>query len=269
MLTRMNDLNIGQWLTGLDIPYRDFNFFYRPSGWSMAEHRHAFFQFLLVTDGSLLLNTVKHNDTLTRGMVSIIPPEYPHSLETKSGYHQFGINLTTAPDDTLIKILTSQINNPVVISLPQLLVFLPEIEDCTRLQTMVSIQKIRNRLEYMLLYCVEMLNKQDSGQAFREKLMDYFRKHLTESLVLEELSGVFNISSSHMERLCYEAFGCGVMHLFHRLKMDRARMLLQTSDMLISEIAGNLGYEDQGYFSRLFRKYAGMSPLKYRKERKN
>jgi len=43
--------------------------------------------------------------------------------------------------------------------LPNLLDFLPEIEDCTRLQTAFSIQKIRNRLENMLLHCVEVLEK--------------------------------------------------------------------------------------------------------------
>jgi len=268
MLTRRIGIDIGQSLIGLDTPFGDFNFFFRPPGWIMAEHRHPFFQFLLVTDGLLTIETKMQNDTLSRGMVSIIPPELPHCLKTEGGYHQFGINLTTAPDDALIKILTGHINTPVAINLPQLLDFLPEIEDCTRLQTMVSIQKIRNRLEYILLYCVEMLIKQDSGQAFREKLMEYFREHLTDVLILEDLSKIFNFSSSHMERLCYEEFGCGVMHLFHRLKMDRARMLLQTTNMLISEIASHLGYEDQGYFSRLFKKYAGLSPIHYQKGRK-
>ena len=267
MLTRMEGINIGECLIGLDAPFGDFNFYFRPPGWNMAEHRHSFFQFLLVTDGLLSIKTETQNETLTRGMVSIIPPEFPHNLITERGYRQFGINLTTAPDNDLIKILTGHLTSPVVISLPQLLDFLPEIEDCTRLQTMVSIQKIRNRLEYILLYCVEMQKKQDGGQAFREKLMDFIREHLTELLTLEKLSKIFNISASHMERLCYEEFGCGVMHLFHRLKIDRARMLLQTTDMLISDISCHLGYEDQGYFSRLFKKYAGMSPLKYRKNR--
>ncbi|MCL2319144.1 MAG: helix-turn-helix domain-containing protein [Treponema sp.] len=253
----------------MDTPYGDFNFFSRPSHWTMTMHKHPFFQFLLVISGDLKIITGQSETLLERGMVSIIPPEVPHNLMSEAGYNQFGINLISdAPEDSLIKILTSYIDAPVIINNPGLLDLLPEIEDCARLQTMVSIQKIRNRLEYMLLNCVEMIKRQDTNQAFREKLMDYFRERLSENLALEELSKDFFMSPSHIERLSYMEFGCGAMHLFNRLKMDRARMLLQNTNLPISDISGRLGYEDQGYFSRVFRKYAGMSPRKYQKWRK-
>ena len=268
MLTLQLGVDFGQSLTGLDAPFGDFNFYFRPPAWNMAVHRHPFFQFLLVIDGELSIFIDGNEDVLTRGMISIIPPEVPHGLKTVGGYRQFGINLISAPENTLIRILTSNVDVPVVLNIPRLLEFIPEIEDCSRLQTMVSIQKIRNRFEYILLYCVDMLKKQDDSQAFREKLVDYFRENLSKNLSLEDLSGVFYMSSSHIERLSYKEFGCGAIHLFHRLKMDQARMLLQNTAFPISEISTHLGYEDQSYFSRLFKKFAGVSPRKYQKWRK-
>lgn len=47
--------------------------------------------------------------------------------------------------------------------------------------------------------------------------------------------------------------------------MRNAQILLETTDSTITEIAHSLGYENAMYFSRLFRKMKGVSPLKYRK----
>jgi AraC-like DNA-binding protein len=259
--------DIGQSLTGLDTPYGDINFLIRPPQWRMSLHQHVFFQFLLVTSGELSIidDPGEAPSKLSRGMVSIIPPGIFHNLETREGYRQFGINLIADPGDRLIKILTTHVTSPVVINMPLLLDLIPEIEDCTRLQTIVAIQKIRNRMEYILLACVDMLEKQDNAQAFREKLMDYFREKISEPLVLEEISRNLSLSPTHVERLSYQEFGCGALRLFHRLKIDRARMLLHTTDLRIADIADHLGYEDQSYFSRLFKKYTGTSPLAYKK----
>jgi AraC-like DNA-binding protein len=262
--------NIGQSLTGLDSPYGDFNFFTRPPGWIMERHRHRFFQFLLVLSGGLLLTAGEDEApaVLTRGMASLIPPGTSHVLRTETGYSQFGINtVPEGKDEGLIRILSAHITGPVILAMPMLLDLIPEIEDCARLQTMISIQKIRNRLEYMILSCVDALKKQDGAQAFREKTMHYFREKISEPLSLGDVSKTLVLSPTHVERLCYQEFGCGAIHLFHRLKIDRARTLLHTTDLSIYEISKHLGYDDQSYFSRLFKKHTGVSPRAYKKAR--
>jgi len=264
MLTRLKTLEMGYVFTGMDIPYQYIYYFNRPPGWNMPVHRYPFFLFHFVISGDLSITIDQKETILTRNMVAIIPPLVQHSLKTVDGYSQFGFNIVPVNEDTLVKVLTSQIDKLFIMNIPKLLDFLPEIADCACLQTVVSIQEIRNRLEYMLLYCVKMLIKQDGKQAFRENLMEYFREHLSENITLETLSKTFNMSASHIERLSYKEFGCGAIHLFNRLKMDRARILLQTSDLRISEIASLLGYEDQGYFSRLFYKILGVRPSRYK-----
>ena len=49
------------------------------------------------------------------------------------------------------------------------------------------------------------------------------------------------------------------------LRIRNAQVLLETTDGTVSEIARIIGYENSMYFSRLFRKEKGVSPLKYRK----
>ncbi|GHU31458.1 hypothetical protein FACS1894172_06390 [Spirochaetia bacterium] len=260
----------GHYFTGLEVPYGELNFINRPTNWNMPLHKHPYFQFLLVLSGELSISAGDSGKpaSLSRGMASLIPPGFPHRLQSITGYRQFGINLTAnTPDDNLIKILSANVTSPVEIDIPALLDIVPEIEDYSRLQTMVSIQKIRNRMEYMLLTCVDMLKKQDGRQAFKEKLMVYLTDKISENLTLEDISRYLSLSQTHVERQAYLEFGCGAINLFHRLKIDRARILLNTTDLAISEIADHLGYNDQSYFSRFFKKYTKVSPLEYKKSR--
>ena len=167
---------IGHSLFGLDTPYTDINFYLRPENWSKPMHVHSFFQFLLVLEGELLVITGNDRAILKRGMVSIVPPELMHGLKTETGYKQFGVNLASnVPDNGLMQILSSSISTSIVLNMPGFLDFLPEIEDCSHIQTMLSIQKIRNRLEYMLLDCIETMQKQEGNQAFKVKLINYLQ----------------------------------------------------------------------------------------------
>ena len=54
------------------------------------------------------------------------------------------------------------------------------------------------------------------------------------------------------------------MDFFINLKMKEACKMLRSSEMYIYEIAQKLGYSDQYYFSRIFKKVVGMSPKKYK-----
>jgi AraC-like DNA-binding protein len=51
--------------------------------------------------------------------------------------------------------------------------------------------------------------------------------------------------------------------------MKRARQLLETTSMNVKEIAGQLGYEDPFYFSRLFKSVSGVAPSDYRSARQD
>ena len=52
------------------------------------------------------------------------------------------------------------------------------------------------------------------------------------------------------------------------MRIEKSKLLLRTTGMLVSEISDAVGYDDQSYFTRLFRKYTGVSPLQYRNQKK-
>jgi AraC-like DNA-binding protein len=50
----------------------------------------------------------------------------------------------------------------------------------------------------------------------------------------------------------------------NRLRVEKACHLLTDTDLTLSEIAGSCGFEDQSWFSKIFKSYTGLSPGKYR-----
>ena len=94
---------------------------------------------------------------------------------------------------------------------------------------------------------------------------NYFREHYNEDISIEAYSASRNMSTSWFSRSFRAVAGESPMRFILLLRIRNAQVLLETTDGTISEIARIVGYENPMYFSRLFRKEKGMSPLKYRK----
>ena len=92
----------------------------------------------------------------------------------------------------------------------------------------------------------------------------YRYKHLNENLTLEQVVDEFELSKSYLNAIFQKYTQHAPMDFFISLKMKRACQLLRASDSYIYEVAQKLGYADQYYFSRIFKKVVGMSPKEYR-----
>lgn len=71
-------------------------------------------------------------------------------------------------------------------------------------------------------------------------------------------------SAEHLSRIFHAEYGISPMKYVQALRIDQAKLLLQDTSLSISEIAYRVGMNDAGYFSRLFRKVAGLSPSEFR-----
>ncbi len=82
------------------------------------------------------------------------------------------------------------------------------------------------------------------------------------------LADNLNMSVPSLRRKVRQYTGCALHDYWHRLKMEEAKLLLTNSPAPVKQIAARLCYEDTYYFSRLFKKIVGLSPLHYRKKDK-
>lgn len=96
----------------------------------------------------------------------------------------------------------------------------------------------------------------------------FMRENIEKKLSLKEIADYIGYSPSHFSVLFNQRTGFPPLTYFNQLKMQRACQLLDFTDMKINQICYKIGIEDCYYFSRLFHKIMGMSPLSYRKMKK-
>jgi len=98
--------------------------------------------------------------------------------------------------------------------------------------------------------------------------INYMQNHLDKKISLNELSQVANLSISRFSNVFKEATGYSPNDYFLRLKIQKACQYLDLTNKRVKAISYLIGIEDQYYFSRLFKKIMGKSPVEYRKSQK-
>lgn len=136
---------------------------------------------------------------------------------------------------------------------------------------------IQNNIELLLNYCSRFYDRQfytrekvnvDVVQAFERLLKDHLAK---DSLINSGLPGVkffagqLNLSPNYLSDLLQKFTGKTTQEHIHLQLINKAKSLLWSTGMSVSEIAYTLGFEHPSHFTRLFRQKTGYSPSVYRK----
>lgn len=95
--------------------------------------------------------------------------------------------------------------------------------------------------------------------------INFMLEQLTKKLKLDDIASETGLSASHYSRLFLNRTGHSPIDYFIQLKIQRACRLLDNSGWTIADVSREMGFDDQFYFSRVFRKVMGMSPNEYRK----
>lgn len=90
-------------------------------------------------------------------------------------------------------------------------------------------------------------------------------RNLTRDVTIEELAKAAFCSKDHVIRVFKRAYGETPHAYFLRQKMALAQSLLIGTKLSVGEVAASVGYGDSHYFSNVFRRVTGMSPLEYRR----
>jgi transcriptional regulator GlxA family with amidase domain len=100
-----------------------------------------------------------------------------------------------------------------------------------------------------------------------EESIAYMAQNLNRPLQVSMLAALINVSPSHYFALFKRHTGRAPIDYFTRLRMERARCLLDTTTASVKEVAAALGYDDPFYFSRVFKSVNQLAPSNYRVKR--
>jgi AraC-like DNA-binding protein/ligand-binding sensor protein len=113
-----------------------------------------------------------------------------------------------------------------------------------------------------LRYVFDMTDIKHKDMMF--KAADYMKKHYAQKLTLEEVAGSVYLSPSYFSKVFKETMGHTFNVYLNRLRIEKSKLLLLSGTESITDICDRVGFEDQSYFTKVFKKYAGMTPARYR-----
>jgi len=140
-------------------------------------------------------------------------------------------------------------------------------EAVRRAETWLDLERQLQRL-FAEMVGVEPAEPTDVPGFFRA-ILSYIDQHYSESVNVGELCGRFGISRSYLSRLFQTHTGGSFTEYITACRMDSAKRLLAESEtMSIQQIAGLCGFEDQYYFSRVFKATVGVPPSRFRESQR-
>ena len=143
-------------------------------------------------------------------------------------------------------------------------------EDFTRLpqpEVNLSPQRMGEYLVSVLTAALQLrdLKSQQDSSDIIDQAIRYLEKHYTdENISLNTVAQAINISANYLSALFSQRMGASFVEYLTQKRMNRARQLLQRTNLRSSEIAYQVGYRDPRYFSFVFRKTQGCTPRAFR-----
>lgn len=130
-------------------------------------------------------------------------------------------------------------------------------------QLLECFERVKKRLD-------ELHQKEETvPRNYYEQIIYKVTEYLNENYKnasLEDASACVNLSPNYLSKLFKEKSGMNFSETLQKIRMEKARELLQDSSFKIYDIAFYIGYDNPKNFSRVFKAYYDMSPFEYRKQ---
>ncbi len=97
------------------------------------------------------------------------------------------------------------------------------------------------------------------------EIIRYVEEHYETAISLEELANYVHMNRSYISHLFKKETGVNIYQYLLEFRMEKAKLLLLDNEYSVQQVCRQIGISDSAYFSKLFKKHVGMSPLEFRK----
>ena len=244
-------------------------------------HWHDRMELILVLSGSLHFRLNNHEGILTENQLAIIPPKSLHYVITgKDGFTgknlMFDINAfyNNLPiTERLLRPVIEQkvtfapwTEQPEIISIMKSIVDKGPTEDS--LSPFIRSGKIYELFALLHRHClIEDENDSPTQNHFQE-VLEYINTHFDEDISSASLCQKFGYSEGYFCRQFKAVTGFSPMIYIRILRLEKAREMLQKSQIPFGEIATRCGFSNANYFTRCFKSHFNMTPSEYLQQQK-
>lgn len=123
-------------------------------------------------------------------------------------------------------------------------------------------EKVRQCLRYVLQHTIGL--RKSGKNPSVEKAKQYIAYHYATNISLEKLAKETHLSPVYVSFLFKQVESMTISDYVTHVRVEKAKQLLKSTSYHISEIANQVGYQDERYFSRIFKKKTGFTPSEYK-----
>lgn len=112
----------------------------------------------------------------------------------------------------------------------------------------------------------QVFKGEDAGDfdSLYRRMVRFVEENYCKRITLDDMAEALHANRSYLSRLYKNTRGVNLFDDILRMRIEKAKDYMRTTEMKIYEISEAVGFEDTGYFSRVFKKYTGMSPKEFR-----
>ena len=122
-----------------------------------------------------------------------------------------------------------------------------------------KLQKQKKELEEELV----KLPEKKVAESLYDQVQEYIEKNYSKKITLNDMAEELHANSSYLSRLYKKESGQNLFDVILKKRIEKAKVYMETTDRKIYEISQSVGFDDTGYFSRIFKRYTGVSPKEY------
>ena len=268
-----------------DDPFSTYHIENAGRSFQIPVHWHDEFEIIYVRSGFLTVSISGESYIGKTGEAFVVSPGNLHLMGAQTGtvdYYTFLFPLkyiSFRTDDMLDEKLLEPLNSGHLMICPrvkdtakELCEQLIEIYEAKKEESESKITtQVRTKI-ILLQFILEMWKKgfvienDTNGRNTVEKeMVSYIQQNFTGKISLREFGEQFHLSEKYISRYFKEHFHITLSQYVTYLRLEHAKQLLQDTDIPVTDVAMQSGYQNVSYFIRSFQKAYAVSPLKYRK----
>ncbi len=112
-------------------------------------------------------------------------------------------------------------------------------------------------------------NRSSMNVRLINKACAYIAENFHKSISLDEVAQTVHLSSYYFSRIFKAEKGCNFIEFLTKVRIDKAKLMLQDPEQTVIRVAAEAGYQDASYFCRVFRQEVGVTPNQFRTKHKN
>jgi AraC family transcriptional activator of pobA len=256
----------------------------KPYNWNISPHKHdAFIQILYITEGGAEVILDGARLTAEAPCILVIPAQTVHGFVFQKTVNGPVVTAAQGPLESVASVLMPEllalVRKPALIALDADSVHAQAMMPlflAIELETQIHASgQMAAGLSLLTALCVHIARLSDAQalaapvansrkvaqiEKFRALVEQNYKKHLPVTAYAEQLG----ITSGQLTRLCREELGMSSLDLINARMVHEAQRDLVYTTSSIKQLAYMLGFADETYFGRFFRKHTGLSPREFR-----